>query len=137
MEELIEILINLIIRAFQNKPVKPVLPQQLPPRQIPAAPPKPAVMRKTPPPRRPVRRPIPPGVAIAQPIVTNVRPAPPQVATVARPIQSRTATPTTAAPTQSAAAIRKWLSPATLRNQFLLTEILQPPLALRDNPYKR
>ena len=33
--------------------------------------------------------------------------------------------------TLTAGAIAKWLSPATLRQQFILTEILQPPLALR------
>jgi hypothetical protein len=32
-----------------------------------------------------------------------------------------------------APTIRKWLKPQTLRAQFVLTEIFQPPLALRDN----
>jgi hypothetical protein len=31
-----------------------------------------------------------------------------------------------------AAALSRWLNPKTLRSQFILTEILQPPLALRD-----
>ncbi|HSV15255.1 MAG TPA: hypothetical protein VLI90_13430 [Tepidisphaeraceae bacterium] len=32
----------------------------------------------------------------------------------------------------SAVALRKWLTPAVLQKQFILTEILQPPLALRE-----
>jgi hypothetical protein len=41
------------------------------------------------------------------------------------------------APTVDAKAVRHWLSPATLRHQFILTEILQPPLALRPDPHDR
>ena len=33
-----------------------------------------------------------------------------------------------------AAALTRWLNPKTLRSQFILTEILQPPLALREPP---
>src|SRR5579884_3023190 len=32
----------------------------------------------------------------------------------------------------SAAGLSRWLRPATLRQQFILTEILQPPLSIRD-----
>jgi hypothetical protein len=32
-----------------------------------------------------------------------------------------------------AAALRRWLRPQTLRTQFILTEILQPPPALREH----
>jgi hypothetical protein len=28
--------------------------------------------------------------------------------------------------------VHRWLNPATMRGQFILTEVLQPPLALRD-----
>jgi len=35
--------------------------------------------------------------------------------------------------TVAAPAIRKWLRPATLRQQFILTELFQPPIALREN----
>ena len=31
-----------------------------------------------------------------------------------------------------ATTLRGWLRPATMRQQFILTEILQPPLALRE-----
>lgn len=33
----------------------------------------------------------------------------------------------------SAQALGKWMSPKTLRKQFILTEILRPPIALRDD----
>ena len=32
----------------------------------------------------------------------------------------------------NAVAIRRWLTPATLRQQYILTEVLQKPLALRE-----
>ena len=39
-----------------------------------------------------------------------------------------------AAPGQRASAttVSRWLNPTTLRQQFILTEIFQPPLGLRD-----
>jgi hypothetical protein len=36
--------------------------------------------------------------------------------------------------TVGAVAIRRWMRPQTLRQQFILTEVLQPPLAFRENP---
>ena len=44
------------------------------------------------------------------------------------------AAPAKRPPAVDAQAIRRWLTPATLRSQFILTEILQPPLALREPP---
>jgi len=38
-------------------------------------------------------------------------------------------------PMADAAAIAHWLRPATLHGQFILTEILQPPLAMREERY--
>ena len=38
-----------------------------------------------------------------------------------------------AAQTATAPAIARWLQPNTLRQQFILTEILQPPLAMRES----
>ena len=35
------------------------------------------------------------------------------------------------APTVDAKAIHGWMTPATLRQQFILTELLQPPIAMR------
>ncbi len=37
-----------------------------------------------------------------------------------------------APPTVTALSVATWLKPQTMRSQFILTEILQPPLALRD-----
>ena len=56
------------------------------------------------------------------------------------PLSTATATPAIESPLQRAAAvpavtaltIARWAKPATLRQQFILTEIFQPPLALRD-----
>ena len=32
-------------------------------------------------------------------------------------------------------AIARWLKPATLRQQFVLTEVFQPPLGMRDERF--
>src|SRR5262249_30610810 len=45
------------------------------------------------------------------------------------PIENRSPKPTVKA---NALALHTWLRPATLRQQFILTEVLQKPLALRD-----
>jgi len=39
-----------------------------------------------------------------------------------------------AAQVASAPAIARWLKPHTLRQQFILTEVFQPPLAMRPQP---
>lgn len=44
------------------------------------------------------------------------------------------ATPGPAVHSATAASLHRWLTPKTLRQQFILTEILQPPLTLRENP---
>jgi hypothetical protein len=51
------------------------------------------------------------------------------ITTPARPSTSPARRPTTAA---SAFSLNAWLKPATLRNQFILTEVFQPPVALRE-----
>ncbi|HTL28925.1 MAG TPA: hypothetical protein VL282_06890, partial [Tepidisphaeraceae bacterium] len=43
------------------------------------------------------------------------------------------AQPRPAARGANALALHQWLTPQTMRRQFILTEILQPPLALRDS----
>jgi type IV secretory pathway VirB10-like protein len=43
------------------------------------------------------------------------------------------ASATKTASTANAMAINRWLNPKTLKQQFILTELFQPPLALRDN----
>src|SRR5262245_24526323 len=54
---------------------------------------------------------------------------------VAQPIAVAAPAPTIIKPQPAIApamSIRRWLTPATLRQQFVLTEILQPPKALRE-----
>jgi hypothetical protein len=144
--------------AYRAPPLPPgAAPPPLPPRPVfaptksidgPYQPPRPAAAK--PAPRRPANapRPLPPA-----------RPLPPQqprkpkrqkqaqqpaaapvmartVAAVARAAQAAEVPPLPVArpaqATAKAAALSKWLTPNTLRSQFILTEILQPPLALRD-----
>jgi hypothetical protein len=104
----------------------------------------PEVARPPVPPPRKRLRPIPP------PVVRDRNVAPPVIAPPAM-MRGAAATEQTerlvteapagsgmellkrpAAPGAGAPAIAKWLNPRTLRQQFILTEILQPPLALRD-----
>jgi hypothetical protein len=144
MEELIEILIRLIAGLFENKAVKQPPRSKTPPgyQGAPAQPgrieppSRAAITRKMPAARRPGRRPAPQSVAVAQPIVTTLA-SPASVATqpvaVARAAPAKPIATGNPIPTLSAASIRKWMSPATLKQQFLLTEILQPPLSLRDS----
>jgi hypothetical protein len=66
--------------------------------------------------------------------------APTRQAIAVEPLQAATAGPSiiparpaNKVPVQaSASSLNDWLNPGTLRKQFILTEILQPPLALRD-----
>lgn len=101
-------------------PSPPPAPPPPPPHRRPApAPPKPSLRVPTSQQRRPA--PVLPSlpsmsVAPAQPYVNITEAA-------ARPKPS----------TVDAVAVKKWLNPATLRHQFILTEILQPPLALRPD----
>jgi hypothetical protein len=46
-------------------------------------------------------------------------------------IHDHDAAPKRASPGITATAINQWMRPQTLRQQFILTEILQQPLALR------
>jgi len=86
---------------------------------------------------------LPPLSHIARPAAAparraaQVRPAPqPQPAArkpapAARPEPPPARPVTTASTRATAPAIRRWLNPATLRSQYILTELLQPPLGLR------
>jgi len=49
-------------------------------------------------------------------------------------IQSRAALqpPRVKAPAVNAATLSRWMTPATLRQQFIITEIFQPPLSMRE-----
>jgi len=153
MDELIYILIKLIAELFgggQNKPKGPGFPN-LPPRQ-PGVPPQPMPddarrrleelqkkqQQARSPQRQAPRRPPPP---MTKPTATRkapvrVAPSPPAQPQVvaARPAAIPSAPPMAikrpGVPVD-AAALRRWLRPQTLHNQFMLSEIFQPPVALR------
>jgi hypothetical protein len=158
MEELIEIIIALIGKMMAGPKPPPRQAQPGRPPMLPSTPQTPsghggaaykpipgaralppsraAVKTKAPPARR--RRVAQPPPMIAAPIVTRQRDEPlapplkPSQASRVKPIaETQTKKPSAAL---DAAAFRRWLTPATLRQQFLLTEIFQPPLALRAPP---
>jgi hypothetical protein len=107
-----------IARRFPEvlRPPRPVARKPVP------IPQRPKARRAAPPPlpRTVIRQPAPP-VPMQQPVpvqpARSVLDQPPT-----RPLPSGAGAP----------AIAKWLSPKTLRQQFILTEIFQPPLALRE-----
>jgi hypothetical protein len=114
-------------RRRPNRPLPDAIARQLPPAR-PAPPPLP---KKKPLPGRPgksvKRKPVKPQLAMpGEPQQPRVMLAEEAVATP--PVATRP----TATPQATAVAISKWLNPQTMRQQFILTEILQPPKALRD-----
>ena len=54
------------------------------------------------------------------------------VTTLLGSLTSPTAPARAQAPAANSVSLARWLRPKTMRQQFILTEILQPPLALRD-----
>ena len=109
----------------------------LPPAPMPP-PPLPQHRRPMPPPRlpappKPVRR-APKQPRRVTPVQTEQLPVLEEDVPLT-PIapQGPIVSPTRAAkPAVDAQALANWLRPATLQKQFILTEILQPPLALRE-----
>ena len=115
-----------------------LLPPALPPRRVgPIAQqqrrvPVPQQRRSAQPQRRAGGRPVPAPAPNAPPAYQGSAPlssAAPAVASVSAARQTATA-----AKAVDATAVARWAKPATLRQQFILTEIFQPPLALRDRP---
>jgi hypothetical protein len=49
-----------------------------------------------------------------------------------RPVSTSAASAAAAGPSVNAAVIRRWANPSVLQKQFILTEIFQPPLAMRE-----
>jgi hypothetical protein len=103
-------------------------------------------VRRKPPPMIPARRPIPPAIGrrnappISKAPPPRVQAPPPIVAAPAAFVPSMitqvraiNAAPTLVHSGIKADALREMLRPQNLRQQFLLTEILQPPLALRSD----
>jgi hypothetical protein len=133
--------------AAQNAPVPPIdRPSPYPQRTSPQRP-----ARVPMPSRQPAQ--VPPGRTQKKPKIRKPKPVPvaPAVAEVAAALQSVEPQIVTRPPDDAytrnqrdalgkfqkregfvdAAALRAWLRPATLRHQFVLTEVLQKPLGLR------
>ena len=114
-------------RAVPPRTVKQVIQ----PRPLASAPPP---MRK---PARPTvtsQRGRGAGNAMRAPVIQGAI-APPSLPTSSVAPQAASAAPKmarTLAQGVAAPMIKRWLTPETLRQQFILTEIFQPPLALRE-----
>jgi hypothetical protein len=148
--ELLVLLIRLISRAFdQPKPQSGVarkpddLVRQIQARieaarlQTPQGPQPPAT--------RPMMARLPPARRVKAPLFKGrkgARRGPP--ALPAKPVTAQVAKAATPAPVTAPAAAKpvasvdakllsRWLRPQTLRTQFILTEIFQPPVALRES----
>ncbi|MEA2710355.1 MAG: hypothetical protein QOF78_2956 [Phycisphaerales bacterium] len=107
-------------RARVQMPAPQAVPQQrLQPKQQPRRP-RPAVVG----PRRAPAMALPPPIPVLQ-----ADDAPPARATAqgAKPVAAKRP----AAKSATAPTISRWLQPATLRQQFILTEVFQPPLGMR------
>ena len=98
--------------------VRPVPPP--PPRRLAQQP----QQRRKPAPARRVAMPPPP-IPVLE---ADDEPAPQRRPALREVVAKPQATTTATAP-----AIKRWLQPSTLRQQFILTELFQPPLALRDD----
>jgi hypothetical protein len=126
-----------------RQPMPGQAPMRPPPRVQQQAPPRPPPQRQQVPPRQ-----APPRVQPQQPkkrfpakapsMRRKPQPVQEEAATVlieaeavnriTSPPQRRTASPV-------AAALHGWLKPSTLRKQFILTEVLQPPVAMREDRF--
>ena len=138
MDELIVLLIKGIIRLFSGP--APTARQRVPTVATPTSP-----AGRQPQPRRqpPVAAARPRGgrpssirAAVASPILTGSRPVaaavPPPAPAPAAAARAKVAT-ATKPPTAATVTVRKWLTPKALRQQVVVSEILRPPLALRDD----
>lgn len=112
-------------QARQRQARLPIPPRV--PTQLRAAPP---ALRPTVAPQRPmILPPLPALIRPQPPARPTARRPPPNSAAPARLLATASAAPPKAAPPP--AAITGFLRPTTVRAQFILAEVLQPPLALR------
>jgi hypothetical protein len=129
MDILISEIIKLIIRLFTGESAKAKTPP------LPATPGAPPQGRRQPaPPRRSILGRPPaarraPARGAAPPIEQVIKAATQQPPTAAAPAPSIVHRPSAGI---DAAVLRRWLRPQVLRNQFIFSEIFQPPLALRE-----
>jgi hypothetical protein len=125
MDDLIILIIRAIARMLNTQA------PQIPPRRVTGAPPvapPPGILRRIPG-RRPGAAPAPTGrrpTAPARPAVAvedKIAPGGAGSHTILNPVTKSA---------DAAVSIRALLTPSTLQRQFILTEILQPPMALRE-----
>ncbi|HUB27318.1 MAG TPA: hypothetical protein VL992_17975 [Tepidisphaeraceae bacterium] len=129
MDEIIGYLIQALVDLLRNREAKVAPPTRPAAARRPAAAPRPPA----------ARRPVPPAVGRRGPMAAP-RPAPPTFAPrpAAAPAPPQVAPPmarpaaAVSALSVDAVALRRWLNAGTLRKQFILTEIFQPPVALRE-----
>lgn len=144
-----KILKNVNAPAARRPPARPIaLPPILPHAARPPAPaPRqsfPAQRRMPPMPARLAPKPVllastekvyvigKTNVPVVAPAAKTPRPPTPSVVTAVSPPMSSVPATAHHLSAASAASLRKWLTPKTLKKQYILTELLQPPLALRD-----
>lgn len=143
MDELIILIIKGLVRLFGGDPEPKRTPTNAPRNrgpQVQGQPPglSPALAAAIESLQQPGRRGKRPGQR--RPVPPTSLPAPlaaarlPEVVESVTPATSAAHGTAAAAATSSAnaAALRRWLTPAVLRKQFIVTEILRPPLALRE-----
>jgi hypothetical protein len=87
--------------------------------------------RRKPAGRRPVAMPAPVPTQLVE-VVPDAPPTSARAAAAQRAAPSSLAAARKPAVTVNATAIHSWLTPSVLQKQFILTEIFQPPLALRE-----
>jgi hypothetical protein len=127
MDDLIILIIRAIARMLNTQA------PQIPPRRVTGAPPvapPPKVLRRIPG-RRPGAAPVPAGrraVAPVRPaaavaVEDKIAPGGAGSHTILNPVTKSA---------DASVSIRALLTPSMLRRQFILTEILQPPMALRE-----
>jgi hypothetical protein len=113
------------LRAVRQAIQRPVVAQPGPRavrRAANVSPPLKRLLQRRPPPlpKRPVQAPR----REPEPVMMHLADSPaPQTQTTQRPV-TRAAT---------AASLNRWLNPRTLRQQFMLTEVFQPPVTLRES----
>jgi hypothetical protein len=83
----------------------------------------------TPPAPKPPKRKAP---AAATPVPVQLEDDVPRSTVATTEIRSEGAAPAKRMPSANAALLHRWLNPNTLRSQFILTEIFQPPISLRN-----
>ena len=108
---------------------RPVAPQPPPLPQIPQMQRQPQVQRQP----QAQRQPQGQRQRSSKRVQQIAAPPPPAAEASASPITAPALAPRPAPLTVPAPVIRRWLTPTTLRQQFILTELFQPPLSMRED----